>query len=115
MHRALLLALCALGTPALVHAQSSQFGVRGLGFPGRSTSIQSMGSGGSFSSFDPASSTNPAALTQARAFTASFTVLQNYRSSRIGDLRESGRDTRFPQVAIGAFSTSSTLSISPSA
>lgn len=101
MHRALLLALCALGTPALVHAQSSQFGVRGLGFPGRSTSIQSMGSGGSFSSFDPASSTNPAALTQARAFTASFTVLQNYRSSRIGDLRESGRDTRFPQVAIG--------------
>jgi hypothetical protein len=101
VHRALLLALCALGTPALVHAQSSQFGVRGLGFPGRSTSIQSMGSGGSFSSFDPASSTNPAALTQARAFTASFTVLQNYRSSRIGDLRESGRDTRFPQVAIG--------------
>lgn len=101
MHRALLLALCALGAPALAHAQSSQFGVRGLGFPGRGTSVQAMGSGGAFSMFDPASSTNPAALTQARVFTASFTVLQNYRSSRIVDLQESGRDTRFPQMAIG--------------
>ncbi len=101
MHRVLLLALCTLGAPAALEAQSSQFGVRGLGFPGRSTSIQSMGSGGAFSHFDPASSTNPAALTQARAFTASFTILQNFRSSRIVDLRESGRDTRFPQMAIG--------------
>ncbi|MGE5926575.1 MAG: hypothetical protein ACM357_04425 [Gemmatimonadota bacterium] len=101
MHRALLLALCALGAPALAHAQSSQFGVRGLGFPGRGTSVQAMGSAGAFSMFDPASSTNPAALTQARVFTAAFTVLQNYRSSRIVDLQESGRDTRFPQMAIG--------------
>ena len=101
MHRALLLALCALGAPPMLGAQSSQFGARGLGFPGRSTSIQSMGSGGAFSQFDPASSTNPAALTQARSFTASFTVLQNYRSSRVIDLEASGRDTRFPQMAIG--------------
>ena len=100
MRRALVLALCALGAPAAAHAQSSQFGVRGLGFPGRSTSVQSMGAGGAFSYFDAASSTNPAALTQARSFTAAFTLLQNYRSSRVVDVSASGRDTRFPQMAI---------------
>lgn len=102
MRRAFSVALLlAVAGPAALHGQSSQFGVRGLGFPGRSSSVQSMGAGGAFASFDPASSINPAALTQARAFTASFTVLQNYRSSRVVDLSESGRDTRFPQVSIG--------------
>lgn len=59
-----------------------------------------MGAGGAFSYFDAASSTNPAALTQARSFTAAFTLLQNYRSSRVVDVSASGRDTRFPQMAI---------------
>jgi hypothetical protein len=100
VRRALVLAILIGGAPAALTAQSSQFGIRGLGFPGRNTSVQGLGAAGAFSIFDPASSINPAALTQARAFTASYTVLQNYRSSRIAELSESGRDTRFPQVSI---------------
>ncbi|HEX6091199.1 MAG TPA: hypothetical protein VFZ13_13660 [Gemmatimonadales bacterium] len=101
MRRAFVLALVLAAAPGALNAQSSQFGIRGLGFPGRSTSVQGMGAAGAFSFFDPTSSTNPAALTQSRAFTASYTILQNYRSSRIAELSASGRDTRFPQVAIG--------------
>jgi hypothetical protein len=101
VRRALFLALAlGLGGPSVLAAQSSQFGVRGLGFPGRSTSVQSLGAGGAFALFDPASSLNPSALTQSRAFTASYTILQNYRSSRIAELSESGRDTRFPQMSL---------------
>ena len=92
MRRALVLALCALGAPAAAHAQSSQFGVRGLGFPGRSTSVQSMGAGGAFSYFDAASSTNPAALTQARSFTAAFTLAE-FGSSRTSSARPTLRLT----------------------
>ncbi|HEX6644389.1 MAG TPA: hypothetical protein VF037_06920 [Gemmatimonadales bacterium] len=90
-----------LAVPAILPAQSSQFGVRGLGFPGRATSVPSLGAGGAFAFFDPASSLNPAALSQARAFTATFTGIQSFRSSRIVDESVSGRDTRFPQMAVG--------------
>ncbi|HEU5050317.1 MAG TPA: hypothetical protein VFU00_08355 [Gemmatimonadales bacterium] len=93
--------LAALLAPSVVAAQSSQFGVRGLGFPGRGTSVQSLGAGGAFALFDPTSSLNPAALGLSRAFTASFTGLQNFRSSRVVDVSVTGRNTRFPQMAVG--------------
>ncbi|HLS47503.1 MAG TPA: hypothetical protein VK012_03230 [Gemmatimonadales bacterium] len=102
MHRFVsALVMLAAGLPVALAAQSSQFGIRGLGFPGRSTSVLGLGAGGAFAGFDATSSTNPAALGELRVFTASFTVLQNYRSSRVVDVSQSGRDTRFPQMAVG--------------
>lgn len=106
MRRLLLLAAClaapaALAVPATLAAQSSQFGVSGLGLPGRATSVRAMATGGGFAIFDPGSSLNPASLIEQTAMSASFTGLQNFRSSTIGDRSESGRNTRFPQVMIG--------------
>ena len=100
MRRFLLIAAC-LAAPASLAAQSSQFGVSGLGLPGRHSSVRAMGTGGGFSMFDPGSSVNPASLMEQAAMGASFTGLQNFRSSSIGDRSESGRNTRFPQVMIG--------------
>ena len=90
-----------LAFPATLAAQSSQFGVSGLGLPGRHSSVRAMGTGGGFSTFDPGSSVNPASLMEQPTMSASFTGLQNFRSSSIGDRSESGRNTRFPQVMIG--------------
>ena len=81
-------------------AQSSQFGVRGLGLPGRALSTRAMGTGGSFGLFDAGSSLNPASIGEYTALTATFGILQNYRSSENPAGRETGRDTRFPQIAV---------------
>jgi len=75
-----LLALLA-GIPAAVAAQSSQFGVRGLGLPGREQSARAMGNAGAFSFFDPGSSVSPASIAYLGSLTATFTVLGDYRSS----------------------------------
>jgi hypothetical protein len=56
------LVLLTLFIPAALSAQSSQFGVRGLGFPGRALAVRAMGSGGGFGMFDAESSQNPACL-----------------------------------------------------
>jgi hypothetical protein len=100
VRRVILLVLLA-GTPAVAAAQSSQFGVRGLGLPGRSLSVHALGSGGAFGLFDPESSLNPAALAGLPALTAVFSGVQDFRHvenpAGTGSLRES----RFPQMAVG--------------
>ena len=58
MRRALLV-LCLAAVPGAAAAQSSQFGVRGLGLPGRSLSTYAFGTGGAFGMFDPASGLEP--------------------------------------------------------
>ena len=98
MRRLLLAAVTLL--PAAANAQSSQFGVNGLGLPGRHTSARAAGSGGAFAFFDGNSSISPASMLEQGTLTASFTTLQNYRSSANAAGSLSGRDTRFPQVAI---------------
>ena len=95
---ALALASSALARP--LAAQSSQFGVRGLGLPGRALSTRAMGTGGGFGLFDAGSSLNPASIGEYTALTATFGLLQNYRKSENPSGSESGRDTRFPQIAV---------------
>jgi hypothetical protein len=99
--RRFLLLLLLTGMPAVGAAQSSQFGVRGLGLPGRAQSARAMGSGGAFSLFDPQSSVSPAALAYLPSLTATFTVLNDYRSSTNPGGTTSLRDPHFPQFAIG--------------
>jgi hypothetical protein len=81
-------------------AQSSQFGARGLGFPGRGVAVRAMGSGGAFGLFDPESSQNPASLGAVGALTSTFTVTQGFRRVENPAGQASVRDTRFPQLMV---------------
>lgn len=100
MRRPILLALL-VAAPATLLAQTSQFGMNGLGLPGRHASARAAGSAGAFGYFDPVSSANPASVLEQTVMTASFTGLQNYRSSTNLAGSETGRSTRFPQLMIG--------------
>jgi hypothetical protein len=99
VRRALLL-LYLVMTPGITLAQSSQFGVRGLGFPGRGLAARAAASGGAFGLFDPESSLNPAALGSIPTLTAVFTINQGFRHQENPAGTASTRDTRFPQLMI---------------
>jgi hypothetical protein len=96
--RRLLPLVLAVALPAALVAQSSEFGTRGLGIPGRMQSVRTLGTGGAFGLFDPTSSLNPAALGDVFALAATFTVTENFRTSTSPGGSVAGRDTRFPQV-----------------
>lgn len=95
----LVLALAVLPWPAL--AQSSQWSARGFGLPGRELSARAMATGGGFALFDETSSRNPASISALQGFTASFTGLQNWRTSENPAGDGSVRTNRFPQIIVG--------------
>ncbi|HYC30704.1 MAG TPA: hypothetical protein VEB59_00360 [Gemmatimonadales bacterium] len=97
MRRLLLLALLA-ATPSLATAQSSQFGIRGLGQPGRPYSARTAATAGAFGLFDAESSLNPAALDATTTVIAGFTGAQSYRSVENPAGSESLRESRFPLI-----------------
>jgi hypothetical protein len=86
--------------PSVLSAQSSQFGVRGLGFPGRAVAVRSLATGGAFALFDPESSQNPAAIVHVPTLTSVFTITQGFRRLENPAGSASLRDTRFPQVSV---------------
>jgi len=100
VRRACLLLLLVLA-PGVLWAQASQFGVRGLGFPGRALAVRSQASAGGFGLFDPESSQNPAALASLGALTSVFTISQNYRTVENPAGSASLQGTRFPQLMVG--------------
>lgn len=87
-----------LGEPA--QAQSSQFGIRGLGVPIRPLSPRALAVGGAFGMFDIESSVNPAATASIIQFAALFTNTQNFRRSTNPFGKTSGYDNRFPQLMV---------------
>jgi hypothetical protein len=87
--------------PALVAAQGSQFGVRGLGVPNRPFSTRAAGSSGAFAMFDAESGLNPAALGGLGAMTATFNGTQSFRRAENPAGSESLRESRFPYVSFG--------------
>lgn len=99
MRRALLV-LALAAAPVAVSAQSSQFGVRGLGMPGRPIGARAFGSGGAFAMFDPQSGLNPAALGGLAALTAGFAALQDFRHVENPVGSQSLRETRFPHLSV---------------
>jgi hypothetical protein len=99
VRRTILLA-ALLAVPVVAGAQSSQFGIRGLGIPTRPISARAAGTGGSFALFEAESGTNPAAITGAPALQATFNVLPNTRTSSNPAGEGSARTVRFPYVAI---------------
>jgi len=98
VRRLLLLGLLALWPAALV-AQASQFGVRGLGNPGRALSTRATGSSGAFGLFDAESGLNPAALGGLSAMTATFNATQSFWTVDNPAGSESLRESRFPHVS----------------
>jgi hypothetical protein len=92
----LVLAVC----PAALAAQSSQFGVRGLGAPGRPLSARAFATGGGFGLFDVESSINPASVGRAAALSASFNALEDFRHVENPAGSESLRDIRFPHLTV---------------
>ncbi len=102
MHRrfTLLLVTFAVLAPPLA-AQASQFGVRGLGLPGRSASARAIATGGALGLFDGESSLNPASLASLPMTTAVFTAANSFRNSTNPAGTVSNRDSRFPQMLVG--------------
>jgi hypothetical protein len=98
--RRALLVLALVAAPIAVSAQSSQFGVRGLGMPGRPIGARAFGSGGAFAMFDPQSGLNPAALGGLGALTAGFAALQDFRHAENPAGSQSLRETRFPHLSV---------------
>lgn len=99
MRRFLLLAFLA-AVPVRADAQSSQFGIRGLGQPGRPYSARAVGTAGAFGLFDAESSLNPAALDGTATVTAGFTGVQSFRSVDNPAGSESLREARFPLLTV---------------
>ena len=81
-------------------AQSSQFGVRGLGNPGRHLATRSLATAGAFGLFDHESSQNPAALAGISTLTSLFTISQSFGSQENPAGTASTRNTRFPQLTV---------------
>jgi hypothetical protein len=99
VRRALLLVL-ALAAPAGAAAQSSQFGVRGLGIPGRPFSTRTFSLGGADGMFDSESGVNPAALGRGTKFSAGFSGVQDFRHVENPAGSKSLREARFPYLTI---------------
>jgi hypothetical protein len=99
VRRVLILFLLA-AAPGMLAAQSSQFGVRGLGFPGRGLAVRAQGTGGAYGLFDPESSQNPAALASVGALTSALTITQSNRNVENPAGSASLRSTRFPQFTV---------------
>ncbi len=113
--RRLSTALLGLLAAVPVAAQSSQFGVRGLGIPLRPISVRATGTGGGFSLFDAESALNPASIGQVLFLNASFQTVQSWRHSESPAGSSSARDNRYPGVFVAGPIGRTRLSISLSA
>lgn len=99
--RRLSLVLLGLAGAVPLAAQSSQFGVRGLGIPLRPISVRATGSGGGFSLFDGESALNPASVGQIVFLSANFQTVQSWRHSESPAGNSNARDNRYPGVFVG--------------
>lgn len=100
MRRLLLVPFLLCAVPAGAAAQSSVFGVRGLGIPQAPMSVRATGMGGSVSLVDGLSSTNPAAITSVVGLTAGFNFFQDWRSTTTPGGEGSASDDGFPLVTV---------------
>jgi len=95
-----LTALTALALTAPAWAQDSQFGIRGLGTPGRWESVRARATGGAFAPFDPFSPLLEASVADIRRVSAGVTGATSWRSLDFGSETGSVRASRFPAFVI---------------
>ena len=112
----LLLLIAGLALTAPAPAQDSQFGLRGLGTPGRGESVRARTTGGAFAAFDPFSPLLDASAADVRRVSASVSTATSWRTVDFGTESGSLRASRFPAfvlagpissrfVVMGGFST----------
>lgn len=100
MRRVLLLLVLVSGFSTGAAAQSSIFGIRGLGIPHDPNSAHAAGLAGSFSLLDGLSGTNPAAITSVIGLTAGINYFQNWRSSTTPSGTGAASDPGMPYVTV---------------
>lgn len=82
-------------------SQDSQFGIRGLGTPGKQESVRARSTGGAFAPFDAFSPLMDASLVDVRRLGGSVTGAISRRTVDIGGTQTPLRGTRFPAFVIG--------------
>src|SRR5207237_6219552 len=92
--------LLAVGPSGRLAAQDSQFGIRGLGTPGKWESVRARSTGGAFAAFDPFSPLIDAPLADVRRMSASITTGTSWRSVQVDSGNSSLRGTRFPALVL---------------
>ena len=97
---AVLLVGPALTGGAIAAAQDSQFGIRGLGTPGRWESVRSRSTGGAFGPFDPLSPLMEAPLADLGQLTATAAGYTSNRDVVVGGTTTPLRTTRFPLMGV---------------
>jgi hypothetical protein len=101
LRRSLVLSLWVAVTPALAHAQDSQFSLHGPGTPGRFESVRARATGGAFAPFDALSWMTDAALADLRRLTASAQGIASFRRVEVGGADADLQATRFPAFLVG--------------
>lgn len=88
--------------PATATAQSSQFGIRGLGYPNSPYSSRARAMGGASGLFDPESGLNPASLVYLTEMTAGFSLLSDHRAVESPAGTGKVQSMRFPLFSIAS-------------
>jgi hypothetical protein len=96
VRRTILVGLVLSGAVPCLSAQTSIFGARGLGLPGRAYSAHVWGLSGANSLFDPESNRNPASIARLLTVTAGFQIVPEWRSVETPAGDESVKLTQFP-------------------
>ncbi len=86
--------------PVRLSGQDSQFGIRGLGTPGRWESVRSRSTGGAFAPFDPLSQLTEAPLADIGQLTATAAGGTSHRDVVVGGTTAALRTTRFPLMGV---------------
>lgn len=81
-------------------AQDSQFGITGLGTPGRAETVRSRTTGGAFAAFDALSAVAEAALVDIQALSSSVTASGSFRNVETPTNNTWLRTTRFPLFSL---------------
>jgi len=81
-------------------AQDSQFGIRGLGTPGRFETVRARSTGGAFAPFDPMSPLVEASLADLPQLTATAMGGTSYRAAEAAGATTSLRASRFPVMGL---------------
>jgi len=97
----ILAALLVVRPTGRLVAQDSQFGIRGLGTPGKAESVRARSTGGAFAPFDAFSPLMDASLIDMRRISGSVTGAISKRTVDIGGTQTPLRGTRFPAFVIG--------------
>ena len=86
--------------PVRLSAQDSQFGIRGLGTPGRFETVRARSTGGAFGPFDPMSPLAEASLADLPQLTATAMGGTSYRDAEAAGATTSLRASRFPVMGL---------------